>query len=217
MHRYLPPAVDSLAKLLARDEPNRTFYKTIFCSDSTSTPSYDLLTRTFALAISAIPDDKQDGKRGALIPIVEHRKPFLMQGMLAAEILSNLAPGYESGLAKSWLTSDDGFAPNLSRLILSLCLEASTPSPPHVRNQPPPIPKGVDDEALHRITMGGLAVLRRLTEKSRDPEDVTRGGVGLNGVVGFPARENVLRALTIVQPKLKEVLKGLCAYAGLGT
>ncbi|CAG8983240.1 hypothetical protein HYALB_00002676 [Hymenoscyphus albidus] len=215
MHRYLPPAVDSLAKLLARDEPNRTFYKIIFSSDSTSTPPYDLLTRTFGLAISAIPDDRQDGKRGNLIPMTEHRKPLLLQGMLAAEILSNLAPGYESGLAKSWLTSDDGFAPNLSRLILSLCLEASQPPQPVARGQQP-IPKGVEDESLQRIAIGGLAVLRRLTEKSRDPEEKT-SSVGLTGVVGFPAKENVLRALGIVQPRLKEVLSGLCAYAGLGT
>jgi len=210
VHRYLPPAVDSLAKLLARDEPNRTHYKTIFASDVASSPPFDLLTRTFALAISAIPDDKQDSKRGSLVPVVEARKPFLMQGMLAAEILSNLAPGYETGVAKSWLTSDDGFSQNLCRLIISLCLEA-TPQVPHQRA--PVAQKGVEDEVLLHITMGGIAVLRRLAEKSRDPED-PHSTIPLSGL---PSKDSLLGALKIMQPRLQGVLKQLCAYAGLGT
>ena len=211
IHRYLPPAVDSLAKLLARDEPNRTHYKTIFASDVATSPPFDLLTKTFALAIAAIPDDKQDTKRGNLVPVVEARKPFLMQGMLAAEILSNLAPGFETGLAKSWLTSDDGFAQNLSRLILSLCLEASPQVPQHRAQQVPP--KGVEDEALLHITLGGIAVLRRLAEKCRDPED-SKSKIPL---AGMPTKESLLGALRIVQPRLQVVLKQLCAYAGLDT
>ncbi|CZR64260.1 probable SWI1 Component of SWI/SNF global transcription activator complex [Phialocephala subalpina] len=209
LHRYLPPAVDGLAKLLARDEPNRTHYKTIFASDVASTPPFDLLTRTFALSIAGIPDDKQDSKRGNLVTMVESRKPFLMQGMLAAEILSNLAPGYETGVAKSWLTSEDGFSSNLCRLILSLCLETTPPAHPRA----PAIPKGVEDEAILHITMGGVAVLRRLAEKSRDPED-PNSNIPLSGL---PAKERLLEALRIVQPKVKPVLKQLCAYAGLGT
>ncbi|KAE9369581.1 hypothetical protein N431DRAFT_345391 [Stipitochalara longipes BDJ] len=210
IHRYLPPAVDSLAKLLARDEPNRTHYKTIFASDVASTPPYDLLTRTFALAIAAIPDDKQDAKRGNLVPVVEARKPFLMQGMLAAEILSNLVPGYETGVAKSWLTSDDGFSQNLCRLILTLCHETS-PQATHQRAQT--APKGMEDEALLHITMGGIAVLRRLAEKSRDPENLST----MIPISGLPAKESLLGALEIRLPRLQGVLKQLCAYAGLGT
>jgi SWI/SNF chromatin-remodeling complex subunit SWI1 len=209
LHRYLPPAVDGLAKLLARDEPNRSHYKTIFASDVASTPPFDLLTRTFALAISGIPDEKQDSKRGNLMTIVESRKPFLMQGMLAAEILANLAPGYETGVAKSWLASDDGFSQNLCRLILSLCLETSAPSHPRA----PAIPKGVDDDAILHITMGGVAVLRRLAEKSRDPEN-PNSNIPLSGL---PAKERLLEALRMGHQKVKPVLKQLCAYAGLST
>jgi SWI/SNF chromatin-remodeling complex subunit SWI1 len=213
VHRYLPPAVDSLAKLLARDEPNRSHYKTIFASDVASSPPYDLLTRTFGLAISPIPEDKHEAKRANLMPVTEARKPFLMQGMLAAEILSNLAPGHETGIAKAWLTSEDGFSQNLCRLILLLCLEASPSStgPQHQRSQP--APKGVEDEALLRITMGGIAVLRRLAEKSRDPDDPN----SLVPFSGLPPKEALLAALKIVQPRLQGVLKQLCAYAGLGT
>lgn len=212
VHRYLPPAVDCLAKLLARDEPNRTHYKTIFASDVASSPPYDLLTRTFGLAISPVPEDKQEIKRTNLMPVAEARKPFLMQGMLAAEILSNLAPGYETGIAKSWLTSEDGFSQNLCRLIMLLCLEAApSPGVPHQRSQP--IAKGVEDEALLRITMGGVSVLRRLLEKSRDPEDLNSS----MPFSGLPSKENLFTALQIMQPRLQGVLKELCAYAGLGT
>ncbi|KAG4427545.1 hypothetical protein IFR05_016973 [Cadophora sp. M221] len=210
VHIYLPCAVDSLAKLLARDEPNRTHYKTIFASDVASFPPFDLLTRTFGLAISTIPDEKPDSKRGALLSIVEARKPSLMQGMLAAEILTNLAPGYEAGVARSWLTSDDGFAQKLCRLVVLLCLEA-TPQPQHSRA--PAIPKGVDDEALLHVTIGGIAVLRHLAEKSKDPEDPT-SNIPLHGL---PSKESLLGAMRIMQPRLQGVLKQLCAYAGLGT
>jgi SWI/SNF chromatin-remodeling complex subunit SWI1 len=211
MHRYLPPAIDSLAKLLARDQPNRTHYKTIFASDVASTPPYDLLTRAFGLSISALPDDNN---RGAPTLIVEARKPMIMQGILAAEVLSNLAPGYESGVAKSWLTSDDGFAQNLSRLIISLCLE-TTPSPPSHGRGAQPIPKGVEDESLHFIAMRSIAVLRRLGEKSKDPDDPTAS----IPTSGLPAKESLLQALRIVQPdkKVQGVLRALSGYAGLGT
>ena len=208
VHRYLPSSVDSLAKLLARDEPNRTHYKTIFASDIASSPPFDLLTKTFALAISAIPDDKQDNKQGYLASVVEARKPFLMQGILAAEILSNLAPGFEMEVAKSWLTSEDGFSQNLSRLILALC-----EPPPNSHQRQQPAPKGVEDEALLHITLGGIAVLRRLAEKSRDPEDPK----STIPIPGLPTKEKLLKALSRVQPRLQGVLKQLCAYAGLDT
>ncbi|TVY41527.1 SWI/SNF chromatin-remodeling complex subunit [Lachnellula subtilissima] len=208
IHRYLPAAVDSLAKLLARDEPNRTFYKTIFASDATSSAPFDLLTKTFALAISPLPDDKQGTKRGhPLVPVAEARKPVLMQGILAAEILANLAPGFETGLANSWLRSEDGFAQKLSRLILTLCLETA-PQVPQQRGQN--APKGVEDADLFHITQGGIAVLRRLAEKSRNPEDPR----STTPFAGLPSKESLLAALKIVNPRLQGILKQLCAYAG---
>lgn len=213
VHRYLPPAVDSLAKLLARDEPNRTFYKTIFASDVTSSPPFDLLTKTFALAISAIPDGKQEIKRGnQLISVIEARKPNLMQGILAGEILAILAPGFETGVAKSWLTSEDGFAQKLSRLILSLCLETT---PQQQRGQA--VPRGLEDDGFFHIAEGGISMLRRLGEKSRNPEDPS----STIPFAGLPSKESLLAALKLhtaqpTQPRLQGVLKQLCAYAGLG-
>lgn len=213
VHRYLPPAVDCLAKILARDEPNRSFYKTIFVSDVGSTPQFDLLTKAFALAISAIPaipEDRQDFNKAYLSPVIEARKPFLMQGILAAGILSNLAPGYETGVAKSWLTSEDGFSQNLCQLIISLCLEANS-SILHQR-QPVMHPSADNDNLLHIIS-GGITVLRRLVEKSRDPQNPN----SLIVFPGTPVKGSLLAAINIVQPRLQGVLKQLYAYAGLGT
>ena len=210
IHRYLPPAVDSLAKLLARDEPNRTFYKKIFASDVLSSPPYDLLTRSFALAISPIPGHKQDLLRTRLMQTVDARKPHLMQGMLAAEIISNLVPGYESGVARSWLTSEDGFAQSLLMLITILSTEP--PSAP-ARGTNASAARHAEDEALLHITLSGITVLRRLFEKSRNPEDPT-STVPTDGMI---KQESLLGALMLrppTQPR-PEVLRQLCVYAKL--
>jgi len=211
VHRYLPPAVDSLAKLLARDEPNRTFYKTIFTADANSSPPFDLLTRTFALAISPIPDYKQDNKQRTMIPIIEVRKPYLMQGMLAADILANLAPGYETNLARSWLTSEDGFAETLVKLIMVLCSD-HPPPPPHQRA--PTNVRVAEEEASQHITLSGISVLRRLAEKARNPDD-PQSDVPANALL---PKEIFLGALLMKQQRPdtnREVIKNLCAYVAL--
>ncbi|KAG9244329.1 hypothetical protein BJ878DRAFT_506841 [Calycina marina] len=220
IHRYLPPALDSLAKLLARDEPNRTFYKRIFSNDVSSTPPYDLLTRAFALAVSPIPVEKQEAKRGFVVLLVEARKPILMQGMLIAEILSNLAPGYESGLAMSWLKSDDGFAQNLCRMVMSLLTDTTVSNSQNQRTA-----SRMEDEPLLRITTAGIGVLHTLTEKCRNPDDPA-SAVPL---VGMPSETRLLSALEIGSARsnqdvgnprahyLNGVLKQLCAYVGLAS
>jgi SWI/SNF chromatin-remodeling complex subunit SWI1 len=129
IHRYLPPAVDCLAKLLARQDPNREFYRQIFHFNPASPqrPSnqqhpLDLLTRAFALAVSVLPDRTQNSSAsaaavtdadaiGIISPtniqqrIVEARKAYLAQGMLAADILSGLAPAPSSSTASSGNTT----------------------------------------------------------------------------------------------------------------
>ncbi|KAI6245483.1 SWI/SNF chromatin-remodeling complex subunit sol1 [Erysiphe necator] len=207
VHRYLPPAVDSLAKLLARDEPNRSLYKVIFTSDVASIPPYDLLTRAFALAISCLPDNGQDLQRSNILPIIEARKPFLMQGILAAGIISSLVPSYETGVAKSWLTSEDGFSQNLCRLIITLSIETSS-----LALRQPMTPLGIDNESTFHIILGGTTVLRRLVEKSRNSED-SNSKYSPPGVL---AKDSLLIAINIVQPRLQDVLKQLYEYVGLG-
>jgi SWI/SNF chromatin-remodeling complex subunit SWI1 len=110
--------------------------------------------------------------------IAEARRPYLTQGMLAAEILAGLAPGPESGVARSWLEASDGWAPSLIRLVLVLL--ASQPPPP-----PPPPTHGRGSRALLQqqqqqleedrgftiITTRALSMLRKLGEKSYWPGD----------------------------------------------
>jgi len=76
VHRYMPAAVDSLAKLLARDDPNRTYYKAIFSSEGSSMPPNDLLTRTFGLSIAPIPEHM----RGNIIAWQMPGNRFLCRG-----------------------------------------------------------------------------------------------------------------------------------------
>jgi SWI/SNF chromatin-remodeling complex subunit SWI1 len=182
IHRYLPSAVDSLAKLLARDDPNRTYYREIFINEATSTPPYDLLTRAFALAISVVPDRNYIESRmyqmnGPPIKevrtfearIAESRKAYLMQGMLAGDILASLAPGPETGICRSWLESEDGWAHSLLKFAMSLsATDASIPHPPP---QPPNVrgqrPMEHDREGFHLIVHRALSTLKRLGDKSK--------------------------------------------------
>lgn len=169
LHPYLPHAVDSLAKLLARDEPNRTLYKNIFSADSVFTNVHDILTRAFALAISPIPEKTREWSRSPGWPsIIEMRKPFLMQGLLAAEILASLAPGPESALARMWLQGSNGWAQYLFRLVRELS---------HLYEHPQVFMRtGVkasarkDPELLYLVVLS-ISLLRRLTEKARDTSD----------------------------------------------
>ena len=202
IHRYLPPAVDSLAKILARDEPNRSFYRSIFL-DELSTPRYDLMTRAFGLAISPIPDNT----RSILSQTVEARKPFLEQGMLAAEIIAGMAPGPEDPLAKSWLSSEDGFALSLLRLV---CLLSPHNGPHPSRMLPGKMVSQEDAQPFSRITHRGMGVLQKLAERSEDPSNpVSSVPLGI-----LPKKESLLGALLTVQID-GEIVKQLCEYAGL--
>ncbi|KAF2007725.1 hypothetical protein P154DRAFT_1282 [Amniculicola lignicola CBS 123094] len=184
IHRYLPSAVDSLAKLLARDDPNRTYYKQIFANEATSTPPYDLLTRAFALAISLVPDRTSSrlGDRGVETRIADVRKPFLMQGMLAGDILAGLAPGPDSGVCRSWLESEDGWAASLLKFSMNLCTADALHPPPAPHEQ-----RGgrgqqrMDHDAIgfQLIVHRALSMLKRLGEKSKG--DALVKGVQTNG------------------------------------
>lgn len=206
VHKYLPSAVDTMAKLLARDDPNRAFYKSIFTADAASSPPFDLLTRSFGLAISTIPDSSK-----GLIAIVDARKPTLLQGMLSAEILTSLIPSNDHGLAQSWLDSADGFAVSLQRLIPILNAQLVTKDQhlQHQRTHGGRHPPDKDPDYLS-ITHHGLEVLRRLAEKSKASE---------NGDGKVPYRmqmkkESVLGAMMVanIDP---DVLRQLCIYSDM--
>lgn len=208
VHVYLPHAVDALAKLLARDEPNRTHYKAIFAMDAASSHPCELLTRTFGIAICSIPDQNKESRPANLPSVIEARKPLLMQGLLAADIIASLAPGYESGVTRAWLSSSDGFAQNLYRLIRALCQQAE-PTPPTGRGNTRSQPKE-DSDVLHIINWG-VSLLRRLCERARDPNDPT--SIPPNAL---PSRDSLFNAFqTLKAPKWAALLSHLSSYAGL--
>lgn len=206
LHKYMPSAVDSLAKLLARDEPNRTYYKAIFAADAHSNPPHELLTRSFGLAISPIPASSSHTRT-----IIEARKPFLLQGMLAAEILASLVPGSEHTLARSWLESEDGFAGNLLRLVSLLSADRTTQTASrhqqhNNRGQPE-----VDVNGYGAISNRALAVLKSLVQKGRTIDENGSTVVPL-GVM--PKKESLLGAM--IQKDIDPgILRQLCVYAGL--
>ncbi|KAH9905597.1 hypothetical protein F4778DRAFT_778989 [Xylariomycetidae sp. FL2044] len=205
IHPYLPYAIDSLAKLLARDDPNRTHYKSIFAADASASPPYELLTRTFAFAISPIPDQNKESRPANVPSFVEARKPMLMQGLLAADIIAQIAPGYETGLTKLWLSSAEGFAQNLFRLVRTLCTQAEPTPRPSGRSQ-----SREDTDVMYIITVG-VSLLRRLSEKARDPSDPSS-----IPPAALPSRESLFGALqSLKSPKWVSLLNQLTAYAGL--
>ncbi|KAK2773483.1 hypothetical protein FQN53_004135 [Emmonsiellopsis sp. PD_33] len=200
IHRYMPAAVDSLAKLLARDDPNRTYYKAIFAQDSSSTPPYELLTRAFGLAVAAIPEHM----RGNILALADARKSLLMQGMLAAEILSGFA---DNALARTWLESTDGFAASLLRLA---CLLSTDRAPPITHRHSQARAVEADFYGYGSITSRGLTVLCRLAQKSKAVDGNVEVPLGV-----LPKKENLLGAL--LTPNIDpNVVRQLCEYAGLG-
>ena len=210
IHRYFPPAVDSLAKLLARDEPNRTFYKSIFLADSTTLPPYELLTRTFGLAIASIPDFDTQNTESTIRTILVARGPYLAQGLLAAEILVTLIPTTEHALPRSWLSSQDGFALTLVRLVTHLA--TLPPYQGHGQSQITRLQQQQEADLFPMINERGITVLRKLGEKAKDP-DVPHVGLP-TGVV--PNKDVLVNALLISNVE-RSVLGQLCAYEGLNT
>jgi len=209
LHPYLPAAVDALAKLLARDEPNRSFFKTIFTEEMSSETPAELLTKTFALAISPIPEQNNENRPLHMLLCVEARKPFIMQGLLAGDILASLAPGHESGLTRAWLECGSGFAQSVFRLIraLSSHFEGGPAARNSARAQ---IPKS--EEQVYIVALGA-SMLRRLSEKAKDPGD-PESSIPPNLV---PSQDSVLGALQMSSPEWTRYgfLKQLVAYASL--
>ena len=203
IHRYFPHAVDSLAKLLARGDPNRSFYRLIFAADSASSPSYDLLTRAFGLAIAAIPEYGHVNWAG----LVKLRAPYLVQGLLAAELIVSLIPLSEHELAYTWVTSRDGFIFSLTRMVSE---SSRQPQPSSQQRHTSGRMQDNDPHGVITITNRGLAVLRKLAERAKDAVGSVKG---LPPEV-MPDKRSVLSAL--VQANTGDVTVAmLCALAGL--
>ncbi|KAL8925177.1 MAG: hypothetical protein Q9208_003682 [Pyrenodesmia sp. 3 TL-2023] len=204
LHCYLPNAVDSFAKLLAKDEPNRAFFRSIFNADGSSSPSFELLTRAFGFAISVVPkyDIVKLRGEGQFASTMKARGPYVVQGLLAAEIVGGLIPASEHSLARSWLASQDGFAANLIKTVLFFGAV-----PPQPGQQPQEA-----DMVYSMVANRGIAVLRKLAERAKDAE-TDAGGLPL-GVL--PGKQSVLSNLVFHHVDAGW-LRSVSAYANLDT
>jgi len=218
IHIYLPSAVDALAKLLARDEPNRTYCKALFGSDNgTCPPQSHLLTRTFNLAIAPIPDRAGGHLIGHMeLRLAEARKPFFCQGMLAADILSSLVPGPDDNhgvnLAQLWLESDDGWVRSLIHMVVQLTVDPAANGPPMRHPQSGRI---MDHEGrgFALITRKALSMLKRLAAKV-DRQTTVDGAAKESQPVCQIGDETMVMALC--NPGLDgETLRRLMSFAGL--
>ncbi|KAK5070574.1 hypothetical protein LTR64_000246 [Lithohypha guttulata] len=213
IHKYLPPAVDSIAKLLARDEPNRVYFRAIFHADARAAVPYELLTRTFGLVVAPIPHTTAH-----LRAQVEARRAFLLQGLLAAEIIASLAPGSEIPLARSWLQSEDCWAGNALKMASALSALSSSNSR-HRDNRNLAQQRGgivVDEDPMAHgsIVNRAMATLRTLANKSRTTDE--DGNTSVRGVptTAIMKRENLLGAM--VQKDIDPaMLRLFCQYAGI--
>ncbi|KAL1892396.1 component of SWI/SNF global activator complex [Sporothrix stenoceras] len=213
---YLPSAVDALAKLLARDEPNRTHFRNVFAADPSGAMPFDLLTQTFALAISPIPDyiHLREMRPPRLPPVQEVRKPMLMQGLLAADIVASLAPGFETGVTRTWLTAQNGFVQNLHRTVRDLCrdYEMVEHQLRHFRGRDT---RGLQKDAeIMYIVVLAVSMLRKLSEKAIDPADPK---TSLPPSV-LPSEQGLLEALEMLSGEWSRdgFLHNFVAFASLG-
>jgi len=201
VHRYYPYAVESLAKLLARDDPNRTFYRSVFLADGASSPPYDILTRTFGLATAGIPRRDNPMFRN----LVPFRVPMLAMGLLAAEIIGNLIPSSEHKVPRFWLASKDGFASSLVEICLTYGNSAYLQPQQNSRGMNEPDPRGYG-----MIIRRGIALLLKLAERAKDPET---SSAWLPSSV-LPKNDRLLHALSNGDLE-SNLLRQICIYAGM--
>ena len=203
VHRYYPLAVDILAKLLARDEPNRTYYRSILLADSASSPPFETLTRTFGLAIAGIPMHNPE-----FLTIIrsQDRMPTMAQGLLAAEILSGFIPGSENSLARAWLTSQDSFASSL----LEIALIHSDPAVSSLGKFPPGQYPDPERSGSASIVRHSVAVLVKLAERSKDPNTPA---LMLPSAI-LPKRKRFLEAMRSNNMN-GHLIRQLCVYSGM--
>ncbi|KAL8705534.1 MAG: hypothetical protein Q9201_001351 [Fulgogasparrea decipioides] len=208
LHCYLPHAIDSFAKLLAKDEPNRGLFRSVFYTDGASSPPFELLTKAFGFVISVLPKYEVDEQRREQLKNVIHaRGPYVAQGLLAAEIIVGLIPASEHSLARAWLSSQDGFAASLTKMVLFFGT-----LPPLQQNPRQPLnTRAQEAEQIYAIiAYRGIAVLRKLAERVKDTEtDAT----GLPWGV-LPGKESLL--INLMKPHIESsLLRQIFLYATL--
>lgn len=218
LHQYMPSAVDALAKLIARDEPNRTFIRAIFHAESSLPAASQLLTRAFSLSIAPLPDRNKGHLIGSMeFRLAEARKPFFCQGMLAADILASLLPSTgdasSPNLAQAWLASDDGWTQSLMHMVLALSMDPTINGAPmrHPNTQRIMDPEG---RGFALVTRKALSMLQRLALRAGDEAVVSKASNGTSDMVFKLGGETIVQALC--NPMLDpETLKRLLECAGM--
>ena len=196
-HKYLPYAIQTLAKLLASGDPNRAYLKSVFAADIAAGSSPDLLTRAFAMCISPLPLLADE-----IYPRIRSRAAFLTQGLLAADSLVTLIPPTEHGLARAWLSSEDGFAERLLRIIAKLSINFQ---PPRVVTA-----GGHIDDGHDLVQEYGLSILRKLAERAKDA-DTSVGQLSTSMLF----KKALLSAAMTAGPMQERTLQLLVGYLSL--
>lgn len=118
-HPYLAPAIDSYAKLVSRDTPNRQLFATILSPD---TPlGRERLSSTMTLALAVLPDTS----KGETARFFARRLPLLHHAFIIAETAANFSLQSESQ-AKVWLNDDGSLSyrlPNVLKTLTALSFE----------------------------------------------------------------------------------------------
>jgi SWI/SNF chromatin-remodeling complex subunit SWI1 len=118
---YLPPALDTLAKLLVVDHPNKEYFTTLLraTTDKPEGGKFSrgdiLLTKAFGMAISILPTNEP----AQAFFTKEERMALAEQGMLAATALVEMLP-QDGDLARFWLSAKDNFGARLVRTVFHL-------------------------------------------------------------------------------------------------
>ncbi|ONH69161.1 SWI/SNF chromatin-remodeling complex subunit SWI1 [Cyberlindnera fabianii] len=168
-HKYHSHGVDVLAKLIARDPPNKQFFQGVLTGTydpSTPTELVDqnkklvelyagddnshmtLLTRVFRHLMSIIPLNSL-----ALQPLLQERDAAILQSLLAAALIAEMIPTEvpEGNIALTWLSSAESIGNGLTRLALLLAAYSARPN---------------ENETLKLISIRALSVVNTLTQKA---------------------------------------------------
>lgn len=231
-HRYLHSAIDTFAKLLALQDPNRAFFRSIFTSHSTSsaanlststssTEGFEVLTRAFALAICVLPDRTRGHAQllaqGTEARIILARSAHLAQGMIAADILASMIPTDSAGsdMARMWLESEDRWVTGLLRMTYTLAgtnydVSRLVGGPGGMGQKPPGMSvSGPDSEVLQIITHRGLGMLKRLLEKAGVGNNPgAKMAVADSGVESLDGTEDAGTVLKVDALPLRETVVG---------
>ncbi len=179
---YTPPAIDALAKLFARDHPNRQYISAVLLRPPTSCNGGDRLTQALALGIAPLPNSTHS----LHVKVCEARLPLLEHAMIICETLAEVVP-IGGDIAKGWLQSIDGFSTNLVRL---MCVLSSMGNRTLGKENP-----------FHRLTRRGMHTLFTLRRKSKNVD-----GIGAT----LAKKEQILGAMLTVTMD-SDIINLLCS------